>query len=87
VKEDQKAWVEAIHAMPQDGPDFRWAGPTEICLCGCDLFAAVIAFEDGEVSAYFLDMKCLKCGALLIAPCDENDDEDANYLEDDNEED
>lgn len=79
MNKDQKVWVEAIHAMPTEGPDYRWAGPTEVCLCGCDLFAAVVAFEDGEVSAYFVDMKCLSCGALLLAPCDIEDD---NYQED-----
>lgn len=71
---EQKVWIEAVNAMPKDGPDYRWAGATEECLCGNDLMVAVVAFDEGVIGAYFLDMKCLACGALLIAPCEENED-------------
>ena len=73
---DNKLWVEAVHKMPQDGPDYTWAGETEECLCGCNLMVCVVTFEDKDIATYFLDMKCLACGALLKAPCLEDEDGD-----------
>lgn len=72
-----KPWIDAIHSVPVDAPDYRWVGPTEICLCGCDLFIMLGTFSEGEVVGYFVDVKCMHCGATLTAPT-MTEDEDAN---------
>lgn len=49
-----------------EGPDHRWAGPVQQCLCGCDLFHALISFDESkQVSAYILDGICHNCGASV----------------------
>ena len=72
-----KPWIEAVHKMPLDGPDYRWVGPAQECLCGCDLFVILGTFEGGEIAGYFLDVKCVHCGATLKAPT-MTEDEDAD---------
>jgi hypothetical protein len=59
------------------GDDLRWAGPTEVCLCGNDLFAVACVFEDKQIGMYFLDGKCMGCGAVVRLPT-EIDDEEGN---------
>lgn len=52
-----------------DGPDYRFAGPTRACLCGNELFHAVVSFdEDKTIGYYLLDGVCHDCGASLQLP-------------------
>jgi hypothetical protein len=67
-EERDTAWIEVIHEVPTGGPDYRWAGPVEVCLCGSDMMAVLAIFDEGRLVGYFLDMKCVSCGALLKAP-------------------
>ena len=32
------------------------------------MWRVVVEFEDYEISGYMLDMECLECGSLAIAP-------------------
>jgi uncharacterized protein YbjT (DUF2867 family) len=68
-----KPWSALFSTLQEDGPDHRWAGPTHMCLCGCDLFALACRFHEGEVAFYFLDARCLACGAYLTAPTEDDD--------------
>lgn len=72
-----KPWSYLFEDLAEGGPDLRWAGPTHVCMCGNDLFAVAVKFVEGEIAFYFLDVRCLACGAYLIAPT-EIDDESFN---------
>lgn len=42
--------------------------PTHLCLCGSEVWLIKVTFSDYEISNYFLDMECFKCGSLATAP-------------------
>ena len=42
--------------------------PTHKCVCGSEVFYVKAAFENYEISQYFLDMICSGCGSLATAP-------------------
>lgn len=49
-----------------DGPDYLFMGPTDQCACGCDLFHALVWFnEEREIAGYFTEGCCASCGALV----------------------
>lgn len=51
-----------------DGPDYRGI-PTIECVCGSNLYMALVAFDDDRnVAWYALDGVCVGCGALLTLP-------------------
>lgn len=54
--------------------DYRWVGPTHVCVCGCSLFHVVASFDEGVVAFYFTTAMCVGCGALVTVPTevDEN---------------
>lgn len=58
-----------------EGKDLRWAGPTSACICGCDLIAVACIFADKQIGMYFLDGKCMNCGAILRLPTEIDDEE------------
>jgi hypothetical protein len=60
--------VRSLHTPLITGPDYTFAGPVEQCLCGSDLFHALVAFEDKQVSYYVLDGICHSCGATVHLP-------------------
>jgi hypothetical protein len=68
-------WSALFSEIGTDGPDYRWAGPTHACLCGCDQFAAIVKFDEGKIGFYFLDVRCASCHAYLIAPTEVDGDE------------
>lgn len=42
---------------------------TSVCVCGCNLFRTVVAFdEDYELVLYFTDGECLECGTRVKLP-------------------
>jgi hypothetical protein len=71
---EDRPWSLVFSQMEKEGPDYRWIGPTHLCACGCDLFAVAARFEDKQVAFYFLDTRCLACGAFLTAPCEADDE-------------
>jgi len=38
------------------------------CVCGSELFRAIVAFDHGEIAFYFLDGECVDCGSLVTLP-------------------
>lgn len=42
--------------------------PTHVCICGSKIWNIQAMFENGGIALYFLDMKCVQCGALATAP-------------------
>lgn len=57
-----------------DGPDYTWAGPSEMCPCGNDTLAIAVRFHDGEIGMYFVDGRCLSCGSYLTVPAGGDDE-------------
>jgi hypothetical protein len=51
------------------GTDLRAFGPIHVCPCGSQVFNVMAAFEDYELSWYFLDGTCVSCGNLVTVPC------------------
>jgi hypothetical protein len=51
--------------------------PTEVCVCGCDVFVMLGGFVDGEIAFYFTDAECAGCGSMVTLPTpidkDDND--------------
>lgn len=42
--------------------------PTHECVCGCNLFHALVTFHEREVGFYYTSVACVACGAHLTAP-------------------
>lgn len=60
--------VRSLHTPLISGPDYTFAGPTEACLCGGELFHALVAFDEKKISYYILDGICHSCGATVNLP-------------------
>ena len=57
-------------ALPEPfGADLRGLGPLHVCSCGCQVFNALVSFEDYEIVWYFLDATCSSCGNIVTIPC------------------
>lgn len=69
LPEPEEAWTLLVREMPEAGSaDLRGVGPTRECICGTNLWRILGSFdEDGELSFYFLDIVCAKCGAVAKA--------------------
>jgi hypothetical protein len=58
---------ELISGTPTD--DYTNFGPVLECLCGSDLFIALVSFgDDREVATYFTDGRCAVCHADITLP-------------------
>ena len=65
--------IEAVRWLhtPREsaGEDYRFAGPVQECLCGCNSFHIVATFDsDGDIATYVLDGLCWSCGAVVLLP-------------------
>lgn len=38
------------------------------CVCGSDMFLAVMAFHNYEINTYLTEGRCVECGAKVILP-------------------
>jgi hypothetical protein len=48
------------------GADLLFMGPTTSCICSCDVFHALIWFdEERSIAGYFTEMCCAACGSLV----------------------
>lgn len=64
-----KPWSYLFDHLAEGGPDYRFAGPTRVCLCGSDMFGVIVTFDENRcVAGYLLDARCMGCGAHVIAP-------------------
>ena len=72
---EARPWSHIFHELSEGGPDYRWAGPTHVCLCGNNTFATITVFHERQVGMYFTDVRCLMCNAYLIAPTEADDDD------------
>ena len=66
-----------------EGPDYTFLGPTQTCICGSNMFLAVVWYcppdEEDEpdmevsraVAGYFTEMQCVACGALVHGSTDD----------------
>jgi len=62
-------WSKLFDHLAEGGPDYRWAGPTSVCLCGSDMLGIIASFDDSRcVATDVTDDRCMSCGAHLIAP-------------------
>ena len=54
----------------EPGEDLLFAGPTTTCMCGGQMFHALVWFdqETREVGGRILEMKCAECFALVKGP-------------------
>jgi hypothetical protein len=55
--------TDYTHAM-----DLRGESIGDVCVCGGDVFHALVAFDQGEICFYFLDGECANCGSMVTLP-------------------
>ena len=65
-----KAIRELLH--PKDytrALDLRDTSTGGVCVCGCEVFIALISFDEyNEIAFYFLDGECADCGSMVTLP-------------------
>lgn len=63
----------------EPGEDLLFAGPTTTCVCGGQMFHALVWFdsETREVGGRILEMKCAECFALVKGPTPVDKEEQA----------
>lgn len=63
----------------EPGEDLLFAGPTTTCMCGGQMFHALVWFdsETREVGGRILEMKCAECFALVKGPTPIDEEEQA----------
>lgn len=49
--------------------------PTEVCVCGCDIFIMLGGFVDGAMAFYFVDAECASCGSMVTLPTPTGEDD------------
>jgi hypothetical protein len=70
---DEPRPITELFTIEDGGQDLRWVGPVHECpLCEFDLFHVLAKFNEGEVSFYFLDALCAKCGSIVKMPTPED---------------
>lgn len=67
-EQEERADLLAFLTPQSGGPDYTGMPGTEQCLCGCTLFHAAVAFDEGEVAYYILEGICMACGAKVALP-------------------
>lgn len=65
-KQRSSSNISDLFYIEKEGPDLLFLGPTTECICGNNVFHALIWFgEDREIGGWFTEMSCAFCGALL----------------------
>jgi len=58
--------ITDLFEVEPNGPDLLFLGPTVRCVCGGDVFHALVWFDDDyRIAGYFTEMLCSHCGALV----------------------
>ena len=61
--------IRHMLSMSQATDDYTQFGPVLECVCGSDLFIALVSFDDDrELSTYFTDGRCAQCWADVTLP-------------------
>lgn len=69
-RDQQQAILDEFKAFEEESKkamDLR-GNPTHECVCGSNIWNIRAMFENYEISQYFLEMDCVKCGSLATAP-------------------
>lgn len=65
AKEHSRPVWELFDVEP-GGADLLFMGPTTMCVCGGEVFHALIWFDDDRsIAGYFTEMCCAACGSLI----------------------
>jgi hypothetical protein len=73
VNEESKDIRDLIHHRDYSrSMDLRGDSIGDVCVCGSELFVALVSFDQGELSFYFLDGECASCGSMVTLPYPEN---------------
>lgn len=90
MQQDAKPIYELFNEIPE-GLDLLSMGPTQQCICGSTMFAAIVWYspaDPGEpscsddsraVAGYFTEMKCVSCGALVHGATDDPSELEIGY--------
>jgi len=70
-----KAIRELLHPTDYSrAMDLRGEPIGDVCVCGGDVFHALVAFDEGELCFYFLDGECTNCGSMVTLPYPKNEE-------------
>jgi hypothetical protein len=73
VNEESKDIRDLIHHGDYSrSMDLRGEPIGDVCVCGSEIFIALVAFQNKEISFYFLDGECASCGSMVTLPYPEN---------------
>ena len=50
--------------------------PTHVCVCGCNVFETLVAFDEGKVAWYTLTGYCYNCNNKVTLPTEIDGDYD-----------
>lgn len=66
---DTKDIRELLHSNDYSkAMDLRGVPIGDSCICGSDIFIALISFQKKEICFYFLDGECANCGSMVTLP-------------------
>ena len=68
MSKEPKEIKDLFHKDYSNAMDLRGHPIGDICMCGSQLFTAIVAFEEGDIAFYFLDGECVDCGSLVTLP-------------------
>jgi hypothetical protein len=58
--------IYELFEIEPHGSDLLFMGPTSACVCGNNVFHALIWFgHDRTIGGYFTEMVCAMCGSLI----------------------
>ena len=58
--------ITDLFTVDKNGVDLLFMGPTDTCVCGCQVFHALIWFDETRsIGGYFTAMVCVACSALI----------------------
>jgi hypothetical protein len=70
MSQESKDVRELLHPTDYSkAMDLRGQTLGTTCVCGCEVFIALIAFDEyKEINFYFLDGECANCGSMVTLP-------------------
>lgn len=69
MKNEDNNIFELLHPTDySQAMDLRGKSIGDSCICGGNIFHALVAFENSEITFYFLDGECANCGSLVTLP-------------------